>query len=194
MPIPIHHRFAQVRQNRPTLHPATLRERIMAQLIDGILLGAFSGIYFALISGGELFSLWISPMVPIFLLQVGADQVPHLSDWWWGGYYLTVSLPWLSEVHLSFLSPLQWLIYLAYYTLFQSRTGQTPGKMMKGLVVLTDAGGFMPAQTALYRWAGYLVSLLPLGMGFWWAGWSSPGRCWHDRLTGTRVYRFIEYP
>ncbi len=192
LPITIHHRYLKVRTEYPVLNPASLRDRIMAQLIDGILLGIISGIFLALYSRGQIFSLWISPMIPVYLIQVVPGYIPSVWDWWWGGYFLTVSLPWVADFNLAFPSLLQWVFYAAYYTWFHSRMGQTPGKMMKGLVVLTHHGRFVTPGTAFLRWLGYVVSIIPFGWGFWSMSGSPEGHSWHDRLTGTRVYRFLD--
>jgi uncharacterized RDD family membrane protein YckC len=173
------------------LSPASLRDRIMAQLIDGIVLGIIIGLYLAVSSRGELFSVWISPMVPIYLVQPASGYVTHASDWWWGGYYFTVSLPIIADFHVAYPSAVQWLIYGIYYSVFHHYFGQTVGKMMKGIVVLTSDGRSPAFGQSIVRWLGYLPSLLPAGFGFWFASFHPKILAWHDRLTGTGVAKFM---
>jgi hypothetical protein len=39
------------------------------------------------------------------------------------------------------------------------------------------------------RYAGYTVSVLPLGFGLVWVGWDPRKQGWHDKLAGTVVVR-----
>ena len=63
-------------ENLP-LQRAGLKDRIIAQLIDGIILGVLSGVLLALLSRGQVFAVWISPMIPFYLLQVSAYSKPQ---------------------------------------------------------------------------------------------------------------------
>src|SRR5262245_19565924 len=64
--------------------------------------------------------------------------------------------------------------------------GQTPGKWLLGIRVVTVGGGRVGIVRAAVRFAGYLLSALPFYLGFFWV----PGRerrGFHDRLAGTEV-------
>jgi len=174
------------------MRKASLRERIIAQLIDGIILGVFSSILLVWFSRGQLYAVWISPMIPFYLLQFTEGYLPHISDWWWGGYFVTFKISHLAEVNVAFPSPLQWFYYAAYYLFFHSQFGQTPGKMMKGLVLLDDSGSLLSLRKSLWRWIGYILSLIPLGSGFWVYSTGKNRRTWHDQLAGTDVFSFID--
>ncbi len=77
-------------------------------------------------------------------------------------------------------------VYVAYFT---HAGGQTPGKMLMGIrVVGVDDADPTWSQAAL-RPLGYLLSLLPLGLGFLMAAVPPGKRALHDLLTGTRVVR-----
>ena len=65
--------------------------------------------------------------------------------------------------------------------------GQTFGKMVFGLRVVDRAGHPVTISIALARAIGYLVSVLPLGLGVVWMFLDTDRRAWHDRLAGTRV-------
>lgn len=192
MSITILHRFTNTTRQIKNSKPAGLRDRIMAQLIDGILLGILTGLILAIISGGKLFSLWISPMVPLYFVQKTAGFTSDPASWWWGGYFITIRLPILADIQLLCPAPLHWLIYGIYYGYFHSQFGQTPGKMMKGLVMLTREGKRISAKKSLLRWLLYLVSALPLGLGFWWLAFREDNLTWHDHIAKTQVLQFVD--
>jgi len=79
------------------------------------------------------------------------------------------------------------LLALVYFTVFHSRGGQTPGKMLMGIRVTALAGGPVSPGAAFLRCAGYLLSAAPLGAGFFWAVIDKDHRAWHDKLAATRV-------
>ncbi len=169
------------------LVPAGLQKRVVAQLIDGVLLGAVCSVLFFLLSRGQLWSVWISPMVPQYLLESRAGHLPQPASFWWGGFYFPIYLPYGKLIRIAYPAPLLYLLYWFYYGFFTSRYGQTPGKMVKGLVVLKASGEPLGRWQAWLRGPAYLVSLLPLGMGIWLASGRKDGATWHDRLLQTRV-------
>jgi len=64
----------------------------------------------------------------------------------------------------------------------------TPGKMLiKASIV--DATTYAKPSTKQFviRYLGYLISLLPLGLGYFWAGWDKKKQTWHDKLAHTVV-------
>ena len=66
--------------------------------------------------------------------------------------------------------------------------GSPLGKALLNIRVQRVNGtSFGVARSAL-RWAGYVVSAIPLGAGFLWA-LLPPRRAWHDYLAGTVVVR-----
>ena len=69
-------------------------------------------------------------------------------------------------------------------------TGRTVGKWATGLRVETASGEPLGFGRALLRHtAGYLLSLLTLGVGFLVAAFSRDGRALHDLVAGTVVVR-----
>ncbi|WP_372015953.1 RDD family protein [Pseudoxanthomonas sp. 10H] len=76
-----------------------------------------------------------------------------------------------------------------YATLSWRRGGQTLG-MRPWRLRLVAAGGGVPGWRALWlRYAVGLLSLLPAGLGFWWAWFDRDRLAWHDRASGTRLLR-----
>jgi uncharacterized RDD family membrane protein YckC len=162
----------------------------MAQLIDGIILGVVCGTMFFVLSGGEVHSIWVSPMIPQYLLEVSQDHINKPLDFLWGGNYFSISLFYEKTFHLAYPAPLVWIIYGLYYTLFAAIMGQTPGKMVKNLVILDLDQKQIPFSRSLFRWLGYIISLLPFGLGFWWAARNENNQGWHDLLTSATVLYF----
>jgi uncharacterized RDD family membrane protein YckC len=80
-------------------------------------------------------------------------------------------------------------IGVAYYVVFWSRFGATPGQMALGLKVVTPDGNRISVGRAIGRYFALLLSSLTLGIGFMMAGWDSEKRALHDRIAGTRVIR-----
>ncbi len=79
-----------------------------------------------------------------------------------------------------------------YFVSQQWREGRTLGKRLFSLRVVTDEGETLSLPTSVFRWMGYLVSAVPLGLGFFWAVFGRDGLTWHDRLSGTRVVEEAE--
>ena len=76
-----------------------------------------------------------------------------------------------------------------YVVILTLAGGQTFGKMAFGVRVVDRAGRPVTASVALVRALGYLVSVLPFGLGVVWMFFDAERRALHDRLAGTRVLR-----
>ena len=74
-----------------------------------------------------------------------------------------------------------------YPALFWMINGQTFGKRIMGLRVVRMNGEEMTFGRGLLRVLGYLLSALPLFLGFIWVIFSNKRRGWHDMLAGTCV-------
>jgi pSer/pThr/pTyr-binding forkhead associated (FHA) protein/uncharacterized RDD family membrane protein YckC len=69
-----------------------------------------------------------------------------------------------------------------------SRWGTTPGKRLLGLYVCDlDGRVGIPFSRALLRWVGYLLSSIPLGLGFLMPFFTERKRALHDFVAGTYV-------
>jgi len=64
----------------------------------------------------------------------------------------------------------------------------TPGKLLLDCQVV-DAQTFEPLRPrqALLRYFAYIVSLLPLGLGFLWIAWDKRKQSFHDKIANTVV-------
>jgi len=76
---------------------------------------------------------------------------------------------------------------IAYYLFFWTVAGRTPGKYLMGLRVLLRSGKKLKLRHAVFRYAGYYLSGLAFGLGFFWILVDDERRGWHDRLAGTLV-------
>ena len=78
-------------------------------------------------------------------------------------------------------------LHMFYFTLFHAWFGQTIGKMIMQIRVVTEDNSQMAPSRAFLRWTGYILSCLPLVAGFLWAAVDIDHCAWHDRLAQTRV-------
>lgn len=66
----------------------------------------------------------------------------------------------------------------------------TPGKMATKLTIVdAKTGGPLSLGQAIIRYVGYIVSSLPLGLGYLWIAIDKRKQGWHDKLAGTVVIR-----
>ena len=73
-----------------------------------------------------------------------------------------------------------------FITLFAT-IGQTIGKSVMGVRVVRLDGRAMTFKTGAVRWLGYFVSVIPLGLGFFWVIVDSRRQGFHDRMADTSV-------
>ncbi len=78
-------------------------------------------------------------------------------------------------------------IIVGYPVGFWVLFGQTPGKLLLGVRIARRDGQPMTIRRALLRYVGYWISLIPLGLGFWWVLVDDQRQCWHDKLARTDV-------
>lgn len=75
-----------------------------------------------------------------------------------------------------------------YYVVFCSGRWQaTPGKRMLGIHLITVGGEKVGGWLALGRYLAYIISSLPLGIGFFMIGWNEEKKGLHDMICKTRV-------
>lgn len=88
-----------------------------------------------------------------------------------------------------------WVLPAIAVMLFWIYRGATPGKMAVALRI-ADArtGGHPSTGQFIGRYFAYFVSLLPLGLGYFWVAWDPKKQAWHDKLAGTVVIRRLRQP
>ena len=136
-----------------------LGARVMALAIDFILLETIHLLFFILLADK--------------LIQVTHFDALAL---------LTFLILFLFVFSVSFL-----FLHMAYFTFFHAWSGQTIGKMIMGIRVVTNDNKFISPSVAFLRWSGYILSFVPLAIGFLWAVVDKDQCAWHDRLAQTRV-------
>jgi uncharacterized RDD family membrane protein YckC len=93
--------------------------------------------------------------------------------------------------------PLAYLLGLvagiAYAVYFWTSSGQTPGKMVMGLkVVSAETGQLLDTGGAAIRYVGYLVSGIAVWLGFLWVIWDPKHEGWHDKIAKTKVIKIAK--
>lgn len=76
-----------------------------------------------------------------------------------------------------------------YFIYFIGKNGQTPGKKLCKIRVVSADGSPVSYGKATGRFFGYFLSSLILGIGFFMAAWDEEKRALHDRLCNTRVIK-----
>ncbi|MDA0679199.1 MAG: RDD family protein [Proteobacteria bacterium] len=74
-----------------------------------------------------------------------------------------------------------------FFVGFWSRYGRTLGMQSWGLQLETAKGEKPDIARSSLRFFAAVLSLIPLGLGFWWQLWDKDGQTWHDRISGTRL-------
>jgi uncharacterized RDD family membrane protein YckC len=148
---------------------AGFASRALALIIDYsiiILIGTFSigamTLFFDL-AAVQRFIQWVSSILP------GFDRL----------------FVWLTSARFAGLLFL--LVNYGYFIFFFSTTGQTIGKSIMGLRVVTTDGRRMGVKRSFIRTLCYGLSLAPLGLGFLWVLGEDRRRAWHDKIARTYV-------
>jgi len=87
-----------------------------------------------------------------------------------------------------FVGP-QMIVPIVYVIGFWIWKGATPGKMALGLKVIEQDGKKLSWQKAVLRYVGYIVSGIPLFLGYIWIGFSKNKVGFHDMIAKTYVVR-----
>ena len=74
-----------------------------------------------------------------------------------------------------------------YFVAFWSTSGQTLGMRALRITVVRSDGQPLSWVTGLLRYAGYVLSIIPLCLGFLWIVWDPKKQGWHDKVAGTLV-------
>jgi len=78
------------------------------------------------------------------------------------------------------------MVYL-FFVGFWSMHGRTLGMQSWRMQLETVDGKKPGIARASLRFFAAVLSLIPLGLGFWWQIWDKDSLTWHDRLSGTRL-------
>ena len=72
-----------------------------------------------------------------------------------------------------------------YFLLFMLSASQTPGMKTRQLVAVSREGAPLEPNAACMRGMGYLISIVPLMLGFVWAVIDPEHLTWADKVSGT---------
>jgi uncharacterized RDD family membrane protein YckC len=117
----------------------------------------------------------------------------------WFGLLRLVSFGWLSAIApqlqaltmfaLRIVIPITTAIAVVagYFLFFFTVTGQTVGKPVLGLRVVSTSGDHVKLRQAFVRLVGYAISAIPIYLGFLAMLFDGQRRTWHDRMARTAV-------
>lgn len=115
-------------------------------------------------------------VIPIIYLVASGDFEQTLNDFYDPGETS------LAKTLLQDLAPMVLAIF------FWVRFRGTPGKRLLGCqVVDATTGDNLSVSRSVIRYVGYIVSLLPLGLGFFWILWDKKKQGFHDKLARSVV-------
>ena len=77
------------------------------------------------------------------------------------------------------------LTLFTFYAWFWNKSGQTLGMKVWKIRIVSESGGNPSWATCYLRLISALLSLLCLGLGYWWRLFKP--YTWHDRLSKTRI-------
>ena len=78
-------------------------------------------------------------------------------------------------------------IWVGYYIGSWVLLGQTVGKQLLGLKIISVDNKRITIRQGIVRYVGYWISALPLFAGYWWVLLDDDRRAWHDHLAKTCV-------
>lgn len=109
--------------------------------------------------------------------------------------YLTLAIAGLSMTDWRDVPPVPMLAFLlllngGYLIGFTASQGQTIGKMLAGIRVITSGGDQVDVRAATIRAFGTLLSVALVGLPYLPVLFTKDRRALHDRLAGTRVIRY----
>lgn len=140
-----------------TVQYAGFWRRALALLLDVILLIAITTPALYLIYGRDYFS-WSPKLIGLF------------SSYGWAGFIITR------------------LLAIILVLVFWVTLSATPGKrLLHCKIVDIDSLQAMSFKQAIIRLISYIVSALPLYLGFFWIGWDKHKQGFHDKLANTVV-------
>jgi uncharacterized RDD family membrane protein YckC len=146
----------------------------------------FSSRAVAIIIDFVIISLVSAVTVAALSLFFGISSVQRFIDW------LNSVLPGIINIFDALTSPpfgaLFFLLFqYLYFVFFFSTTGQTVGKAIMGLRVVTTDGRRLGVKRSFVRALCYTLSLAPLGLGFLWVLGDDRRKAWHDKIARTYV-------
>jgi uncharacterized RDD family membrane protein YckC len=83
-----------------------------------------------------------------------------------------------------------WVLPIMATILFWLYRAGTPGKLILKLAVVdAETGNNLSISQSVIRYLGYIVSALPLCLGYLWVAWDGKKQAWHDKMAGSVVIK-----
>ena len=99
-----------------------------------------------------------------------------------GGFSLGASAQGTPDLIITYVFP---FIATILFWVYKSAK---PGKILLNTKIIDEKTGNKPTiKQSIIRYLGYYVSLIPLGLGFFWIAWDEKKQGWHDKMAGTVV-------
>jgi uncharacterized RDD family membrane protein YckC len=102
--------------------------------------------------------------------------------------FLAVFIDGLIFAGLSYVNSSLGLLQIVYETILISQwNGQTIGKKIMGVRVVSGSNGSVDWVKAFIRSISKILSAIPLGLGYFWMLWDEKSQTWHDKIADTIV-------
>jgi uncharacterized RDD family membrane protein YckC len=158
--------MATIANNPGIVHPASFWRRVFAGVFDLVFL----------MTAASVLLLELIVVVPVATsIGLGAPDSPATEATLWA----VLGLLWCGTAVI--------LLPTLYYTLSEGAWGQTPGKALCGIVVVSADGRPLGYGRAFARLLTLPYAVFPAGLGLLWAALPPAKRGWHDRISATRV-------
>ncbi len=154
-----------------TIQYAHFGHRFAAMMIDNI-----------------IFALLLTPIFSIFfdIKQYTDEEIQQIIQ--------TQGIEGLYALFYSNEVLLQQLIIVVITLFFWIRFAGTPGKrLLKIRIVDAKTGKNLNVWQSIIRYVGYLISSLPMGLGFIWIFLDEKNQGWHDKLANSIVIKDNAY-
>ncbi len=79
------------------------------------------------------------------------------------------------------------ILSVIYFVAYWAKSGQTIGKTVVGIRIVSKDGSPLSWGKAFLRYVGYVVSGIVLSLGFLWLAFDRKRQGWHDKISGTYV-------
>lgn len=142
-----------------TLYVARLEQRVVAFILDAVLLLSFLAVFFI-----------IGALQALIRSDSGNNDLSDPVVYTW----IAITLSWLAFMPLYYVTLWVW-------------RGQTVGKMAVHIQVVRTDGEPVNLLTAVLRFVAYVISALPLFAGFFVALFQEDRRALHDLVAKTVV-------
>ncbi len=131
----------------------------------------------------------VSPPPPASARAAAECVALQRAGFWIRFAAMALDLILLGWVFTAVPNPLFVFLLIAYHVALWTWRGTTIGGIVCGLKVVRVDGRDVDFTVALVRSLGAVFSVLALGLGFFWVGWTAERQSWHDKIAGTVIVK-----